>query len=141
MKPEASDILNISADQLMGGILPHLTVSYLQGTTAIHALLLKFAAREYERGAEIRVAENEDMRAVFAELAPVVRDAALRAKLEATPEDTSLAISALDAVNVELRRLLIALHVHVEDIGTRDAEKRLLKLLKDMAARRAVSLF
>jgi hypothetical protein len=141
MTPEASDILSISAEQLMGGILPHLSVSYLQGMTAIHALLLTFAAREYERGAEIRKAENDDLRAVFTELAPVVRDAALKAKLDAAPEDTSLAISALDAVNVELRRLLIALHAHVEDIGARGAEKRVLKLLKDMAARRAVSLF
>lgn len=141
MKPEASDILNISADQLMGGILPHLTISYLQGTTAVHALLLKLAAREYERGAEIRVAENADIRAAFAELAPVVRDAALKTKLEAAPKDTTFAISALDAVNAQLRRLLIALHVHVEDIGAREAERRLLTLLKDMAARRAVSLF
>jgi hypothetical protein len=141
MKPEAGDILNISADQLMGTILPQLSVSYLQGTTAIHAILMKLAAREYERGAEIRVAENADMRAAFAELAPIVRDDALKAKLDAAPADTALAISALDAVNTELRRLLIALHIHVEDIGARDAEGRLLKLLKDMAARRAVSLF
>jgi hypothetical protein len=141
MKPEASAILNIGAEQLMGTIAPHLDAAYLQGSAAIHALLLRFIAREYERGAAIRKAENDDMRAAFVELAPSVRDGALRARLEAAPADDSLAISALDTVNVALRRLLIALHVHVEDIGARDAEKRLLVLLKDMAARRAVSLF
>ena len=142
MKPEASDILEISSEQLMG-LIPHLGASYLQGATAIHALLIKFAAREYERGADIRASENAAMRAIFAELAPVASDATLRTKLEAAAKtrDESLAISALDANNAELRALLIALHVHVEDIGARDAARRLWTLLKDMAARRAVSLF
>lgn len=141
MKPEASDILAISSEQLMG-LIPHLGASYLQGATAIHALLIKFAAVEYERGADIRAAENAAMRAVFTELAPVATDADLKARLEAAAQtrDTSLAISALDAGNVALRRLLIALHAHVEDIGARDADKRIWQLLKGMAARRAVSL-
>jgi len=141
MKPEASDILNISAEQLMTGTLPHLSASYLQGTTAIHALLLRFAALEYERGAEIRVAENADIRAAFAELGHLVRDAALKAKLGAAPADRSLAISTLDETNADLRRLLIALHVHLEEIGAHDGEKRIWRLLKTMAERRVVSLF
>jgi len=126
MKPEASDILDISAGQLMG-LIPSLSASYQQSATAVHALLIKFAAREYERGAEIRAAENADIRTLLAELAP-----------EATaPEDTSLAISALNAVNAELRRRLIALHAQA-DAAT---NKRIWRLLKDMAARRAVPLF
>jgi hypothetical protein len=141
MKPEASDILNISAEQLMTGTMPHLSASYLQGTTALHALLLKFAAHEYERGAEIRVAENADIRAVFAELGTLVSDTALRAKLDTAPADRSLAISVLDEINAELRRLLIALHVHLEEIGARDGEKRIWRLFRTMAERRAVSLF
>jgi hypothetical protein len=140
MKPEASDILNISAEQLMG-LVPHLGASYLQGATAVHSILIRFAAREYERGAEIRVAENADIRALFAALGPLVSDAVLKARLDAAPEDTALAISALDAVNAELRRLLTALHVHVEDAGLRDADKRVWRLYTTLAARRAVSLF
>lgn len=142
MKPEASDILNISAEQLMG-LIPHLGAPYLQSATAIHALLIKFSAKEYERGADIRAAENAAMRTVFAELAPVATDAALQARLEAAAKtrDESLAISSLDAGNAELRTLLIALHAHVEDIGAHAAARRLWTLLKDMAARRAVSLF
>jgi inosine/xanthosine triphosphate pyrophosphatase family protein len=126
MKPEASDILNIGAEQLMG-LIPSLSASYQQGAVAVQALLIKFAAREYERGAEIRVAENADIRALLAELAPEV----------ALPKDTSLAISALDAVNAQLRRLLIETHARADAA----ANKRIWRLLKDMAARRAVPLF
>ncbi|MBV9990903.1 MAG: hypothetical protein JOZ72_06370 [Alphaproteobacteria bacterium] len=126
MKPEADDILSISADQIMG-LIPSLPGTYQQGATAVHALLIRFAAREYERGAEIRAAENADIRALLREIAPTL----------ALPEDPSLAISALDAVNAQLRRQLIAVH----DKADAPTNKRIWGLLKAMAARRAVSLF
>lgn len=143
MKPEAGDILATAADQLMGQIAPNLNAHYLQGSLAVQALLMKFAAREYERGADIRFAENADMRALFAELAPDIDDAGLRAKLmaAAATQDRSLAISALNAANTELRRLLIALQIHTEDTGDRAAQKRIWDALNTMASRRVVSLF
>jgi hypothetical protein len=143
MKPEAGDILATAADQLMGQIAPNLNAHYLQGSLAVQALLMKFAAREYERGADIRAAENADMRALFAELAPKIDDAALRAKLEAAAmtKDMSLTISALNAANGELRRLLIALQIHMEDIGDHAAQKRIWDALNATVARRLVSLF
>jgi len=143
MKPEAGDILGTAADQLMGQIAPNLNAHYLQGSLAVQALLLKFAAREYERGADIRFAENADMRALFAELAPNIGDAALRAQLmaAAATKDTSLAISALNAANAELRRLLIALQIHIEGTGDSAAQKRIWEALNTMASRRVVSLF
>lgn len=143
MTPEANDILEKSASQLMGQLAPQLAASYAQGSAALLALLMKFAAREYERGADIRAAENADMRALFAELAPSVRDVSLKARLKAAADkrDLSLAISALNAANNDLRRLLIELQVHVEGIGAHAAEKRIWGSLKAMASRRAVSLF
>jgi len=143
MKPEAGDILATAADQLMGQIAPNLNAHYLQASLAVQALLLKFAAHEYERGADIRFAENADMRALFAELAPNIGDAGLRAKLmtASATQDRSLAISALNAANAELRRLLIALQIHMEDTGDRAAQKRIWDALNTIAARRVVSLF
>jgi len=141
VKPEADLILGKSADQLMD-LMPDLAASYSQGSVAILALLTKFAAREYERGADIRATENADMRALFSELAPIVRNAALRTRLDAgaITRDSSLAISALNSANWDLRRLLIDLQVHIEEIGACDAEKRIWRLLKTVAAGRAVSL-
>jgi hypothetical protein len=142
MKPEVDLILGRSADQLIG-LMPELSASYSQGSAAVLALLIKFAAGEYERGADIRAAENADIRALFVELAPIVRDTALKKRVEAgaVTRESSLTISALNAVNSDLRRVLIVLQVHVEDIGARAAEKRIWNLLKAIAARRAVSLF
>ena len=143
MKPDAHDILNKSADQLMSQLAPALVATYSQGTATIMALLMKFAAKEYERGADIRAAENNDMRVLFAELAPRVGDAALRKRLgeAADTRDTSLAISALNAANDELRRTLIALQVWVEENGTREDRQCIWIVLKAMADRRVVSLF
>jgi hypothetical protein len=143
MKPEAGDILGTAADQLLGQIAPNLNAAYLQGSLAVQALLMKFAAREYERGAEIRTAENADMRTLFAELALKIGDSALRTQLEAAAatRDSSLTISALNAANADLRRLLIALQTHFEDAGDRDAQRRIWGLLKVASARRVVALF
>ena len=143
MKPDAQDILNKSADQLMGQLAPALNAQYSQGAAAVMAILMKFAAKEYERGADIRAVENADMRALFAELAPRVGDAALRKIVEgaAATSDTSLAISALNAANHDLRRVLIALQVWAEDNGTREDLQRIWSVLKASADRRLVSLF
>ena len=143
MKPDAQDILNKSADQLMGQLAPALNAQYSQGTAAIMALLMKFVGKEYERGADIRAAENSDIRALFGELAPRVADQTLRKQLEeaAATRDTSLAISALNATNHDLRRTLIALQIWIEDNGMREEQKRIWTVLKAMADRRLVSLF
>src|ERR1700733_800691 len=68
MKPEVDQILSVSAGQLLAGAVPLLPNSYAQGATSVTAFLMLFSAQEYERGAEIRVRENSDMRAVFKEL-------------------------------------------------------------------------
>jgi hypothetical protein len=143
MKPDAQDILNKSADQLMGQLAPALGAAYSQGTAAIMALLMKFAGKEYERGADVRAAENNDMRALFADIAPRVGDAPLRKRLEnaAATRDSSLAISSLNTANDELRRTLIALQVRVEESGTHEDRQRIWTVLRAMADRRVVSLF
>jgi hypothetical protein len=143
MTPDADTVLNISADQLTAEILPALGVSYMQGTVTLTALLMKFAAREYERGADVRARDNAEMRAVFADLAPAMTDATLRAALvaAAATRDETLAISALNAANAALRQLLIALQTHAEDAGDREVQKRIWDVLKATAGRRVVSLF
>jgi len=107
------------------------------------ALLMKFAGKEYERGADIRATENADMRVLFTELAPCVGEAVLRKQVEnaAATRDTSLTISALNTANHDLRRVLIALQIWIEDNGTREDQQRIWSVLKASADRRLVSLF
>jgi hypothetical protein len=145
MKPEADQVLNTSAFQLLMHVAPLLPSGYPQGTASLIAMLSMMAAQEYERGADIRAAENSDMRRLFAELAPHVGESSLKARLLSAAEtkDTSLAISALDAANYELRRLLIELQAHVEQqphAEAREAERRIWAVLKAAADRRLVSL-
>lgn len=145
MKPEVDQILMITAGQIMTELTPNLPSHYTQGAAQLAALMAILSAQEYDRAAEIRAAENREMRALFAELAPGVSDAALRAKLEAAAKgaDTSLRISALDQNNYGLRELLIALHEHVEaqnGDAARATETRIWTLLKNLAERRQLYL-
>jgi hypothetical protein len=143
MKPEADQVLNTSAFQLLMNVAPQLPAGYLQGTASLIAMLAMMAAQEYERGADIRAAENADMRTLFTELAPHMSESSLKARLLAAAEtkDTSLAISALNNANYELRHLLIELQAHVEQqpgAHARDAERRIWAMLKAAADRRLV---
>ena len=145
MKPEADQILNQSATQLLGMLAPLLPTGYPQGTASLLAFMMIMSAQEYERGAEIRVEENAAMRALFGELAPLIGDAGLRDRLisAAATNDASLKISALNSANYELRQLLIALQANVEgmpDATARDARQRIWQVLKASAQRRLVRL-
>jgi hypothetical protein len=145
MNPEVDKILGVSASQLMTQLAPLLPTGYAQGSASLLSVMMVLAAQEYDRAAEIRVAENADMRALFGELAPLVSAPALRADLQraANAEDASLAISALNESNAALRRLLIALQTHVEEaagIVARTAEARIWEVLKASAARRLLRL-
>ncbi|HEY2069405.1 MAG TPA: hypothetical protein VGG48_07615 [Rhizomicrobium sp.] len=140
MKLDTSSVLAISTAQLMGAIAPQLPPGYPQAMASLTGFLLTFCAQDYENGADLRAAENADMRALFAELGLKLGDTALKAKLAtaAASKDASLKISALDAANAELRTLLIALHEAVEsDVA---ANARVWTVLKDMAARRVLKM-
>ena len=142
MKPEVDQILGLSAMQLMTELGPLLPTQYAQGGATLTGLMVMLSAQEYERAAEIRVAENQEVRALFAALAPGLTDKTLKAQLEAAAatDDVSLKISALDESNYALRRLLIALHEHVEAAGAREATARIWALLKAIATRRELHL-
>lgn len=143
MNPDVGQILTTSAAQLMQNIVPLVPQGYAQGQGALLSFMMIMSAQEYERAAEIRAGENADMRALFAALAPQIEDAELREKILAAAQtrDDSLAISALNATNADLRRLLIALQAHVETkANSREAQARTWEVLKRSAARRLVTL-
>lgn len=145
MKPDVDQILGLSAGQLLATVAPLLPAGYAQGTTSLIAFMLMLSAQEYDRAAEIRATENAELRALFAELASLAGDADLRSALAdaAITKDKSLNISALNASNQALRRLLIALQAQIEDMrgpDARQAERRIWEVLRAGAARRLVRL-
>ncbi len=140
MNPEVGIILGNTTQRLTG--IGDQGAAFAQGTVGLIGLMLNLSAKEYEHGADIRAAENADLRALFAELAPKIGDAALRAELEAAAatRDASLRISVLNEANYALRRVLTRAQIHAEEHGAREAERRIWAVLKAMAARRLVQL-
>jgi hypothetical protein len=105
------------------------------------AMLLMLAAQEAEHGPAARVWENGALRALFADAAGAY-DEALGGVLSAAAgtSDGVVGWSALDGVNADLRRLLIALHEAAEARGDAALQRRILDLYVEMAKARHLDL-
>lgn len=138
MRPEIGELLRTSAMQLPGMVAP---TAYGLGSAGLMTGLLMISAAHYDRAAELRVTDNGEMRALFGELAASVKDAGLRASLEAAAKsrDESIRISVLNAGNAELRKLLIGLQTYLEASGDKAGQKRVWDVLKASAERRMLA--
>ncbi|PRZ44299.1 hypothetical protein CLV47_101425 [Antricoccus suffuscus] len=125
MKPDVPVVMGGFLAALATEIAPNLGGEYSAGNASTMGLALFFAGQEFERAAEIRVRENTEMRELFADAqaSDVVADEALRARLREASKgtDESLAISALDQSNAELKTLLIDMQVALEASTTTSA--------------------
>jgi hypothetical protein len=136
VKPDVARVLEVMAGTLMVDVAANVTPSYRQASVFANALLLTNIREELDRIAERRVDENRALRALFAQAAPDVADAALRARLveAAGSQEASLRISALDASNDALRQLAIELHVFVEAQDSASARRIEASLWRELAA-------
>jgi len=116
MKPEVTTVMQGYVGTLFGSILPALNSEYSMGDTGLMAMSFMMMAQEFDRAADIRLQENEDMRALFAHAAEEIDNEALAVRLRdaASGADASLRVSALSKANDELKALLIVLHEFVE---------------------------
>ncbi|MDO8288943.1 MAG: hypothetical protein Q7T44_06970 [Parvibaculum sp.] len=116
MKPEVTTVMHGYVGTLFGSILPNLNSEYSMGDTGLMAMSFMMMAQEFDRAAEIRLQENEDMRALFAHAAEEIDNEPLAKRLReaASGADASLRVSALTKANDELKALLIELHEYVE---------------------------
>lgn len=117
MKPDLPIVMRGFFGTMLTEIAPNLNAEYSAGSIGVMGLMVYLTAQEYERAAEVRVADNAGMRALFSEAAKLVEDQALGARLAAAAEtqDRSLLVSALDENNSALATLLIELQAHVEE--------------------------
>jgi len=145
MRPEVSEILTGVLGAVLTDIAPHLPEGYAQGSMSIIALLMIFASQEYDRAADVRVAENRSMRALYADVAGSVPDPDLRTRLKKASReaDESLRVSALNASNAALKDLLIELHVLAEESDAawaRAADEMIWALLAEFTAARHLDM-
>ena len=135
MKPEVGRFLEVAMGHLLGRVGPALS-GYDQSSVMLLATMLGSVREEFDRAAARRVVENEALRALFAEAAPVVEQEGLGERLReaAAEEDRDLAVPALEAANVRLRELLIELHVHVEGLHSEAARALESAIWRELAA-------
>jgi hypothetical protein len=145
VKPDPAHVVERVLQSLLLEIAPAVQPSYRQASVTMHAMLLSSVREEMDRAAARRVEENAALRALFAEAAPTLRDAALRERLAAAArtQEASLRVPDLEAGNVALRGLLIELHAHVEALEGPEARRIEAAIWRELAAsteRRKLSL-
>ena len=143
MRPPGRLVLQEGKQTLHGEILPLLPSTHGQGTAYVLGVLMAYSAIEYERGAEVRVADIRELREIFLDAAGLVADPALATALRQAAQirEASLRISELDRVLDLLKSCFIELHAHVEQCRADWApafERRLLDFLAASLERRAL---
>ena len=141
MRPGCDHILQTVANSLMTEHMPAATADKTKAELGLFALLMTVVSEEMERAVARRVEENRELRRLFLESLPVVRDEDLsnRLKRTAEDEDRDYRVSALDRVNCELLELLTEFHSHVEGLagkGARAVEEKIWKALENWVKRR-----
>jgi len=138
MTPSVRDVLQGVAIALSTPPSPDAGVAFDASRTGLAASLAMMAAAEGERAAAAAIAENADIRALFAAASAHDPDGELAAAARQT--DTDLSVPALDAANAGLRRRLIALHERVEVANDADFERKIVALYVRMAEGRRLAL-
>jgi hypothetical protein len=146
VKPEVDVVLRTMMTKLLLEVAPAVGDAYVRSNVEAMVALLAAAAEEFDRAAEVRVAENRSMRAIFQAASAHVSDGELRARLAlaACESDTSLRISDLNASNDRLRALLIELQALVEgrdEEWARQIDAAIWAELRASARRRAISFY
>jgi hypothetical protein len=143
MKPSLDGILAGSGIRLVTEVVPRLAPDYLSGSTNTIGGMLFAGAVEYDRAAEVRVAENEALAALLLAGAGQLPAGGVRAQAEASAAEraASLRVSDLDLLNTRLRAALIALQVEIEALDAawaRAWERDVWARLASVAALRRV---
>ena len=138
MTPNVRDVLQGVAVALASPPSPEAGAAYTASRMGMVGTLAMLAAAEADRAARDAIAENADIRALFAEAGAYDADGALAAAAAET--DSDLSVPALDAANARLRRLLIALHEKVEVADDAAMNRKIVALYVNMAQIRRMAL-
>ena len=140
MTPSVTEVMRGCAAALSQPPSPDAGPEFFASRVGMISMLANLAAQEANRAAAAAAAENVDIRALFDDASAY--DAAMGGRLAAAARetDTDLSLTALDAANARLRRLLIELHTRVEDAGDAALDRAILALYVRMAEGRRLQL-
>jgi hypothetical protein len=141
MKPSPELVLNHAFAKIAMEMGPALPPGYGQGSATTTGVLLLMVAQEFNRAAAIRHAENDDMRSLFAQVSGRIPGALSDTlRVAAGGQDKDLTVSALDATNAVLKKVLVELHSAAEARGDRDLDHQIVRLMQGWAVKRQVLL-
>jgi hypothetical protein len=145
MRPNPDRTLQGVAMTLLTDVMKEIQTPFGQSIVGMAGMLTMMVAEEFERGADVLIAENTAVRALLTEGLGVVSEAQKAAILGAlaTPAAPNFRISSLQAENDALRAGLIQLHAMVEAMDTPEAkalDTRIWDELIESTRRRAFSV-
>jgi hypothetical protein len=146
MKPEVDVVLRSMMTKLLLEVAPAVGDAYVRSNVEAMGALLAAAAEEFDRAAEVRVAENRSMREILRAATKHVPEGDLRSRLAVAAEEreASLRITDLNAANDRLRTLLIEIQTLVEgsdEEWARRIDRAIWDELRASARRRAISFY
>jgi len=146
MKPEVDVVLRSMMTKLLLEVAPAVGDAYVRSNVEAMGALLAAAAEEFDRAAEVRVAENRSMREILRAATERVPEGDLRSRLAVAAEEreASLRITDLNAANDRLRALLIEIQTLVEgsdEEWARRIDRAIWDELRASARRRAISFY
>ena len=138
MSLDAGRMLERLSQSFLEGSLFELSSAYDRSNGAGLGMLLAQLRNELEGAAGLLVEENRALRALMAEAADKLEPTALRERLLAASRggEKTLRVPLLREENHALRRLLIDLQAHAEDVGQLGLEQRIWEELGESVRRR-----
>jgi hypothetical protein len=113
--PRSTQAIKDLALKLMISVAPQTRSAFAASNTGMIAMLLQCLAQDFDRAAQVRSQDVDEMCELFRAL-PATVDAGLARQIDAylNAGSASLRISDLDAQHADATRLLIELHVWAE---------------------------
>jgi hypothetical protein len=145
MKPSMDHLLMTMVNSVATRIIPAIhEENYALGDAKMVAAMAIILAQEVDRAADVLIAENTALRALFATAtAQPLGDLSDRVEQAAASQDANYKVSTLEAGNAVLRATLIDLHAYVEDQDepwARAIDAEIWVILRQGAERRILHL-
>lgn len=141
MIPNGRSSLENLAMKLMTSVAPQTTSMYTAANTGLIAMLLQCLAQEYDRAADARLIDIDEMKAVLASVPPGATTA-LVARVESfrVARPASFRVADITMLHAEGLTLLTLAHEHAERAQLNALDEEIWRFLERMADRHAFAV-
>jgi hypothetical protein len=129
MRPSAVDVLRETAQRVEREVVPSAATANDAATAMFAVFIMSAVADHWDNAAAWRHEENQSLRSLFRDAAPIIGERSLAADMEreAKAPASGLRISELDAENDRLLAMLVRLDGFLDDSEGTDVIQRLRK--------------